>query len=112
MYMERSKILKNWKEHVQNISKAAHSLLRNCEVYAFGSAASRCLTAASDIDVLIIAEGLPKRLIKRAELKVKIEIMANLPAYHPIQIHLLEKNEAKCSSVYSRVNKENIVAFS
>lgn len=105
MYRERSKILKNWKENVGNVASAAHSLLRNCEVYAFGSAISGKLTAASDIDVLIIAEDLPKKIMKRAELKVRIEGLANLPPYHPIQIHLIERDELKRSSIYSEVAK-------
>ncbi len=103
MYRERSKILKNWKENVEKVASGAHSLLKNCEVYAFGSAITGRLTAASDIDVLIIAEDLPKKIMKRAKLKVRIERLAKLPACHPIQIHLIEKDELKRSSIYSEV---------
>jgi len=78
LYGERLEILKNWKEHVENIAKAARSLFKECEVYAFGSVVHGTPTAASDVDVLIIVESLPKGLMERAELKGQIERMANL----------------------------------
>lgn len=108
MYRERSKILNDWKEYIKKVAKAAEDLLKGCEVYAFGSAVSDRLTAASDIDVLVIAESLPKGLMERAKVKGEIERLANLPPYHPIQIHLVTRNETKHSSIYSKATKESL----
>lgn len=83
MYRERLEILKDWKEYVGRIKAAAEGLLKGCEVHAFGSVISGGLTAASDIDVLVIAESLPKTLMERAKVKGEIERLANLPPYHP-----------------------------
>jgi predicted nucleotidyltransferase len=104
LYKERLEILKDWKEYVNKITKAAKDLLQSCEVYAFGSAVSSGLTAASDIDVLIVTENLPNTLMKRAKVKEEIEQLANLPPHHPIQIHLVTRKEAKQSSIYSKVS--------
>jgi len=108
LYRERLEILKHWKKYVDEVAKAAESLLKSFEVYAFGSTASGELTAASDIDILIIAENLPQSLMERAKVKEEIERLANLPPYHPIQIHLVTKNEAKHSSIYSKAAKESL----
>jgi len=108
LYRERSEILKNWKRYVNEVARAAESLLKNCEVYSFGSAVRGKLTAASDIDVLIIAEDLPQNLMERAKVKGEIERLANLPPYHPIQIHLITRNEAKNSSIYSKATEEGL----
>jgi predicted nucleotidyltransferase len=69
------------------------------------------MTAASDIDVLIITESLPKTLRERAEIKDAIERTACLPAYHPIQIHLLTKDEVRHSSVFLKIIKESTMPW-
>lgn len=93
---------------MNEVARAAESLLKSCEVYMFGSAASGALTAASDIDILVIAESLPQSIMERAKVKEEIERLANLPPHHPIQIHLATKNEAKHSSIYSEATKESL----
>ncbi|MGQ9469690.1 MAG: nucleotidyltransferase domain-containing protein [Nitrososphaerales archaeon] len=108
MYRERLEIIKNWKEYLKRITWAAKKFLEDCEVYAFGSAIKGKLIAASDIDVLIITENLPKTILERARVKEKIEKLARLPPYHPVQMHLITKDEARRSSIYSKIIKENI----
>ncbi|MCP8308005.1 MAG: nucleotidyltransferase domain-containing protein [archaeon] len=108
LYEERLEILKNWKEYVKRIAGVSEKLLEGCEVYVFGSAIKGMLTAASDIDVLIVTENLPKKILERARVKDEIERLACLPPYHPIQIHLLTKEEAKHSSIYYKIIKESI----
>lgn len=88
---------------MKKVEKAAETLLKKPEFYVFGSAVNGELTAASDIDVLITTEDLPKTLIERAKIKEEIERLANLPLYHPIQIHLVTRDEAKHSSIYSSI---------
>jgi len=108
LYRERLEILKNWKEYVKRITGATEKLFKDYEVYVFGSAIKGRLTAASDIDVLVITENLPKKILERARVKEKIERLAGLPPYHPIQLHLLTKDEARHSSIYSEIIKESI----
>jgi len=79
LYRERLEILKDWTKYVNEVAKAAESLLKSCEVYAFGSTTNGELTAASDIDILVIAENLPQSLMERAKVKGEIERLANLP---------------------------------
>jgi hypothetical protein len=44
--------------------------------------------------------------MERAKLKAKIEELAGLLLYQPIQIHLVTKNEVRRSSVYSAAIEE------
>mgnify|MGYP001029503469 CR=1 FL=1 len=87
---------------MNEVERAAKTFLKSCEVYSFGSAATGRLTAASDIDILVVAESLPQSIIERAKIKEEIERLANLPFYHPIQIHLATENEVERSSIYSK----------
>jgi len=107
-HRERLEILKSWKQSAGRIAAAAESLLKGCEVYAFGSSVSGGVTAASDIDILIAAESLPKTLMGRAKIKEEMERLAKLPPHHPIQIHLVTKDEAKHSSIYSQTIRESL----
>ncbi|MFQ6076556.1 MAG: nucleotidyltransferase domain-containing protein [Candidatus Bathyarchaeia archaeon] len=106
MYRERLEILENWKGYVRRVAVAAVTLLEGCEVYAFGSIISGRRTAASDIDVLVMAESLPDALMERAKVKEDVEKLAGLPPYHPIQIHLVTKDETRHSSIYSKAVRE------
>lgn len=80
-------------------------MLGHCEVYVFGSFAEGIATGGSDVDVLIVAKGLPN-FRERGEKIAKIEEIANLPLYHPFQIHLATKEEVKASPIEKRSKKE------
>ena len=102
---EQARLRREWKPLAEAVAKAAKTLLGDCQVYIFGSAAEGKATAASDVDILIIAENLPEKPSERRTLKIKIEDEAKLPPYHPIQIHLATKKEVKQNPVYSQIIK-------
>ena len=47
------------------------------------------------MDILIIVDKLPRGVLGRAETKESIIEKAGLPYYHPFQIHLATREEAK-----------------
>lgn len=91
----RAKIVREWRQWVIKIADAIKIVLPDAEVYVFGSVIKGDSTGGSDIDLLVISKDLPKRALDRAKLKVKIEDAANLPFYHPFEIHLSTPEEAE-----------------
>ena len=102
---EQARLRREWRPLAEAVAEAAEKLLGECEVYVFGSVAEGRQTAASDVDVLIIAEKLPQKPSERRTLKIRIEDEANLPEYHPVQIHLITKEEAKENPIYKNILK-------
>jgi predicted nucleotidyltransferase len=94
---ERAKLLRSWKDWVGRILEASREILSpNLKgVYVFGSAITGRLTAASDIDILIVAENLPKSARARSQLRMEIEERAGLPQVHPFELHLADPGEAE-----------------
>ena len=94
---ERAKMLRSWEKWVDRILQASRETLSSslAGFYVFGSAATGGLVAASDIDILIVAENLPKSARARSQLKEEIEERAGLPQVHPFEIHLADPEEAK-----------------
>jgi predicted nucleotidyltransferase len=90
--IERARIVREWKVYVERIAKAAKELMP-AEVYVFGSVVKGEATGGSDVDILIKSSNLPKSNLERAGIKVRIEEMAGLPAYHPFEIHLADDDE-------------------
>ncbi|MHA1649818.1 MAG: nucleotidyltransferase domain-containing protein, partial [Candidatus Helarchaeota archaeon] len=69
------------------------TILKNAEIYLFGSALEGQIVAGSDIDVLIVSE-VPRKHMKRAELCAKIEETAELPLLsHPFHLHLIDPEQ-------------------
>jgi len=93
--MERAEIVKKWKEYATKIVEVTKTILPDSRVYVFGSVVKGEATGGSDIDILIVSKHIPKNGIKRAEIKVKIEELANLPLHHPIEFHLVNEEEAE-----------------
>jgi len=91
----RVKMLKEWKTWVQKIAETVKELVPNVQVYVIGSVVRGDYVAGSDVDVLVISPNIPEKMIKRGEIKVKIEEKLNLPYYHPFEIHILRPEEAK-----------------
>ena len=85
-------MIENFKKYLKDINESINSVLKDSNVYLFGSVIEGNLVTASDIDILIIAE-VPKSHLKRAEITAKIEIQAGLPLVHPFEFHLLTKKE-------------------
>jgi len=94
---ERAKMLRSWRDWVGRILEASREVLSSNlrGVYVFGSAASGRLVAASDIDILIVAENLPRSARERSRFRMEIEERAGLPEVHPFELHLADPGEAE-----------------
>ncbi|MBC7090488.1 MAG: nucleotidyltransferase domain-containing protein [Nitrososphaeria archaeon] len=101
-------LARNWRYWTEKIAEAAKKILVSSETYVFGSIVRGQVTAASDIDILIISNHIPNTCKERGNLKAKIEEEAGLPLYHPFEIHLATEEEAKNSPVYRSIIKEAI----
>jgi len=91
--IERAEMARNWKKYVSSIARAVRSILADSKIYVFGSAIKGELTGGSDVDILVVSERVPRSNLERAELKVKIEELSNLPPYHPFELHLVDREE-------------------
>lgn len=104
--IEISKLVRDWRFWCQAIAKAAEDVLGSCEVYVFGSVVEGRVTGGSDVDVLIVADRLLRDFRVRGNLKADIEEAADLPLYHPFEIHLATRKEAEANPIYREaVNK-------
>lgn len=92
MMQKTSEMIKNYKKYLKKINRNIKIVLKDSNVYLFGSIIEGNLVAASDIDILIIA-SVPKSHLQRAEIIAKIEENAGLPLYHPFEFHLLSQKE-------------------
>ena len=88
---ERKKYFENYKHYAKLIKEAVD--LADVEVLVFGSVVEGEYTLASDIDVLIISDDVPKKLDERAEMLGKIHNV--LGHYHPFELHLVTKEESE-----------------
>ena len=97
MAWERAKMLRSWRDWVGRILEASREVLSSNlrGVYFFGSVVSGRLVAASDIDILIVAENLPRSARERSRLRMEIEERAGLPEVHPFELHLADPKEAE-----------------
>ena len=85
-------MIKNHKEYLRIINKNIKLVIEDPQIYLFGSILEGNLVAASDIDILIIAD-IPKKHLKRAEIIANIEEKSELPLSHPFEFHLLTQGE-------------------
>ncbi len=88
---EERKYFENYMHYAELIKKKAESLLGKVEVYVFGSVVERKHTAASDIDVLIVSENVPRTQWERA--KIKGTILKEIDVFAPFEIHLVAPKE-------------------
>lgn len=93
--MKRAEIIKKWKEYATKIAEVTKTILPDSRIYVFGSVIKGEATGGSDVDILVVSRNIPKSGIERAEIKVKIEELSNLPLYHPFEFHLVNEEEAK-----------------
>ena len=104
--IEISKLARDWRFWSEAIAKVAGEIVGSCEVYVFGSVVEGHVTGGSDVDLLIVADRLPRSFRVRGSLKAGIEEAANLPLYHPFEIHLATREEAEANPIYREaVNK-------
>jgi len=64
---------------------------REYEIYLFGSVAEGDYTMASDIDILIVSNEMPKQASKRSEIAAKIYEAIGLDA--PVELHMANFEE-------------------
>lgn len=88
-------MLKEWRDWSRKVAEAAVETIGKVEVYVFGSVARGEATGGSDIDLLVVAQRLPASTMERARLRLKIEEEADLPKYHPFEIHLVTHEESQ-----------------
>ncbi len=94
--LQRAEIVRNWREWIPGLVEAARGTLgKGVEVYVFGAAAEGRLTAASDVDVLVVVDAPPQDFFELERLKEELERRAGLPRRHPFEIHLVGREEAE-----------------
>jgi len=104
--LESKRLVHEWPFWSEAIAKAAREVLGPCRVLVFGSVIEGHEAGGSDVDVLIVADQLPKNFRARGNLKADIEEKAFLLLYHPFEIHLVTSEEAKENPIYREaVNK-------
>lgn len=89
----RAEIIDKWREYVAKLAAAVKDVLPDSRVYVFGSVVKGEATAASDIDVLIVSNAVPKSGPERAALKVRIEGSAAPHLITPSSFILLMKKK-------------------
>lgn len=93
--VKRAEMVKNWRKYVNSIVEAAKAVLPGSKIYVFGSVIKGESTGGSDVDILIVSEGISGNNLERARIKVKIEELSNLPLYHPFELHLINEEEGE-----------------
>ena len=93
---ERRKYFDNYKHYAKLIKDAVN--LENVEVGIFGSVIEDKHTMASDIDVLIISDDIPKKLDERA--KILMELSKVLGPFHPFELHLITRREFEWYKIF------------
>jgi len=110
LMIKRKEMIKNHKEYLKKINKNIKLVLKESQIYLFGSIIEGNLVAASDIDILIIAE-VPKKHLKRAEIIANIEEKSGLPLSHPFEFHLLSEEEFDTWSKIYKIKLEDISSY-
>ena len=108
--IKTKEMIKNHKEYLKIINKNIKLVLNESQIYLFGSIIEGNLVAASDIDILIIAE-VPKKHLKRAEIVANIEEKSGLPLSHPFEFHLLTQEEFDTWSEIYKIKFEDISSY-
>jgi len=109
--LKLNELAREWEFWSRRIAEAARELLGPCEVYVFGSAVKGLSTGASDVDILIISDQLPKKCRDRGNLKANMEERAGLPLYHPFEIHLVTSREVEENPIYRHAISEGLKLY-
>ncbi|MEM4420382.1 MAG: nucleotidyltransferase domain-containing protein [Candidatus Caldarchaeum sp.] len=88
-------MVRHWREYVGVLAEAVRKVLGDADVYVFGSVVTGESVASSDVDVLIVSERVPESMLERGALKVEVERVAELPVYHPFELHIVRPDEAE-----------------
>ncbi len=110
LMIKTKEMIKNHKKYLKTINKNIKLVLTESQIYLFGSIIEGNLVAASDIDILIIAE-VPKSHLKRAEIIANIEEKSGLPLSHPFEFHLLTQEEFDTWNKIYKIKFEDISSY-
>jgi predicted nucleotidyltransferase len=91
----RAKMVWEWRKWAPRIAAASRKALPGCTIYVFGSVVRGDFAGGSDIDIMVMAKKLPSRALEIAKIKMQIEDLAGLPAYHPFEIRIVEPEEGE-----------------
>jgi len=110
LMIKTKEMIKNHKKYLKTINMNIKLVLKESQIYLFGSIIEGNLVAASDIDILIIADT-PKKHLKRAEIIANIEEKSGLPHSHPFEFHLITQEEFdKWIEIY-KIKFEDITSY-
>mgnify|MGYP001140500426 CR=1 FL=1 len=109
--VEFSRLIRDWRFWSEAIGKAAEKALGSCKIYLFGSIAEGYM-GGSDVDILIVADRLPRDFRVRGELKARIEEEAGLPLCHPFEMHLVTCVEVEANPIYKRAIGKGVAILS
>ena len=110
MMIKTNNMIKNHKKYLKKIENSIKTILKDPQIFLFGSIITGKLVAGSDIDILIIAD-IPKKHLKRAELIAEIEEDAGLPLSHPFELHLLTQEEVNTWIKIYKLKFEKISSY-
>jgi len=103
------KHLRRWTKYAESIARAARDILgENVEVYVIGGVAEGRTTILSDIDILIVADMLPRdRKGLYGEILGRAIDVYGLPWDAPVELHITDKKRAEeylKASKYVKIN--------
>jgi len=81
------KQLEGFREVAEKVKKMARGVWKGCKVYVFGSVLDGRYTASSDIDILLVVDGIDRE----EAVRVKAMILRAIDA--PIQLHVASNEE-------------------
>jgi len=93
---DRFEHLRRWREYALKVAKAARDVLGDVRVYVVGGIAEGRTTVLSDIDILIVAENIP-----RDKKRLYVEILERaidsyrLPWDAPVELHIVGEKDAE-----------------
>ena len=85
--------LRRWMDYALKVAKAARDVLGDVRVYVVGGVAEGRTTVLSDIDILIVAESIP-----RDKKRLYVEILERainsygLPWDAPVELHIVDED--------------------
>jgi len=88
--------LRKWREYALKVAKAARDVLGDVRVYVVEGVAEGRTTVLSDIDILIVAESIP-----RDKKRLYVEILERtidayeLPWDAPVELHIVDEDGAR-----------------
>jgi len=88
---EALEYLSKYREVAKRVKEVVETYCKGSKVYIFGSTLKGRFTAASDIDLLIVCDGIDREEAER----LKVEIVRSLGYSVPLQIHIATTKEFK-----------------